>query len=222
MAFVGRNREIKRIIQALKSEKNVILQGKFGIGRTALIKEISLLLLDGGKFSFADFTQTPGTICNKLTKQLDLPLRFKKNGEKMRYKSLRHRLATCLCAPDKHIIVLDNIVKLTPQKIILLRHLVMENRFRVIAIVENFISPDDLSLLRAILLPTEVISLKYLKHEETISFLRLHANKYNLNWPDDYIHKLALVLRGYPLSMIEMTKKLKGKTYDGKREMRIL
>lgn len=222
MAFVGRNREIKRIIQALKTEKNVILQGKFGIGRTALIKEISLLLSDGKIFSFADFSQTPGTICDKLTKQLDLPLRLKKNDKKMRYKSLRHRLATCLCASDKHIIVLDNIAKLTPQKIILLRHLILGNRFQFIAIVENFMSPDDLSLLRSILLPAEVIPLKYLNHEETISFLRLHANKYNLNWPDDYIHKLALVLKGYPLSMIDMTKRFKGKTYDGKREMRIL
>ncbi|MDI6742252.1 MAG: hypothetical protein QMD11_05860 [Smithella sp.] len=222
MVFAGRKKEIKRIVQLLRSGKNVILQGKYGIGRTSLIKEISLLLSDENQFSFADFSQTPNTICNELTKQLGLPARLKNSGEKMRYKSLRHRIANCVCSPDRHIIVFDNIVKLTHQKIILLRHLIMGNRFQFIAIAENFISTDDLSQLRALLLPAEVLSLNYLKHDETISFLRLYSNQYNLKWSDDYMHGLALVLKGYPLSMIEMTRKFKGETDGRKSRMRIL
>jgi len=41
MLFVGRQSEKKKIMEALNGGKNIILSGKFGIGRTRLINEIA-------------------------------------------------------------------------------------------------------------------------------------------------------------------------------------
>jgi len=41
MIFVGRKNEKKTIIKELQQEKNIILRGKFGIGRTSLVNKIA-------------------------------------------------------------------------------------------------------------------------------------------------------------------------------------
>ena len=85
----------------------------------------------------------------------------------------------------------------------------MENHFQFIAIVENFLPANDLMLLKAQLLPVKTFSLHYLKDEDVISFIRLHSEKYYLNWPDTYIDSLAALVSGYPLGMVEMIKNKK-------------
>jgi hypothetical protein len=210
MIFVGRENEASHIIRELQQGNNVVLGGKYGIGRTSLIKYLASTFLNEWRIVFIDFSKTPGKMSEKLMKELGISMRFKKTGKKMGYKSMRYRIAN-VEAPKrkKTVIVFDNIAKLTPQKIIFLRHLILENHFQFIAIVENFLPANDLMLLKTQLFPTETFSLHYLKDEEVISFIRLHSGKYHLSWSDAYIHSLAALTGGYPLGIIEMIKNKK-------------
>jgi len=207
--FVGREVETNQIIQELRRGKNMIVGGKFGIGRTSLIKKIAEVTADERKFIFIDFSQTPGKMCEKLMKELGLTLRLKKTGGKMGYKSMRYRIATAepSTKKDKPVIVLDNVAKLTPQKIIFLRNLLEENRFQFVAIVENFLPPEDFARLRAQFYPAEVVTLNYLRPEEVFSLIRLYSDQHHFHWPDHYIRKLASIAGRYPLGIIEMLKK---------------
>jgi len=128
----------------------------------------------------------------------------------MGYKSMRYRISNFESSKRKQtIIVFDNISKLTNQKIIFLRHLILENHFQFIAIVENFLPSHELSCLKALLLPANVLSLRNLKTNDVISFIRLYSDKHNLNWSDNHIHDLTVVAKGHPLSMIEMVRNIK-------------
>jgi replication-associated recombination protein RarA len=203
MLFVGRKNEKKKIVESLRQGKNIILGGKFGIGRTSIIKEIAIILADERKFIFVDFGLTPAKMSEKLMKGLALVARFTKSNKKMGYKSMRHRISNYESSEKKQtVIVFDNIAKLTNQKIIFLRHLVLEKHFQFIAIVENFLSPNDLYFLKALLLPADVLSLHHLKKDDVLSFLRLYSDKHNLNWSEVFIREMAALIGGYPLGII--------------------
>lgn len=207
MFFVGRKSEASHIIRELQRGNNIVLSGKYGIGRTSLIKHLAATLLNDWCVVFIDFSQTPGKMSEKLMKELGLATRFKKTGKKMGYKSMRYRIANVqLPKRKKTIIVFDNVSKLTPQKIIFLRHLILDNHFQFIAIVENFLPKNDLFSLEAQLLPATTICLSNLNAKDVLNFLRSYSDKYHLNWSDAYIHNLAALVRGHPLGIIEMIK----------------
>jgi replication-associated recombination protein RarA len=208
--FVGREIETKNIIKELCRGKNIIVGGKYGIGRTSMIKEIASLLQNKWHFIFVDFSQTPGKMSAKLMKEFHISKINKQTGKQWGYKSMRYRIANAKVSKRKNtVIVFDNVAKLTPQKIIFLRNLIEENHFQFIAIVENFLPANDLMLLRAQFFPAQTFALHHLKDEEVISFIRLHAEKYHLNWSEAYIHSLASLAGGYPLGIIEMLKNKK-------------
>jgi len=48
-----------------------------------------------------------------------------------------------------------------------------------------------------------------IKTNDVVSFLLLYSDKHNLKWSDDYIHDLAVIAKGHPLSMIEMIRNIK-------------
>lgn len=207
MLIIGRESESSQIIRELQQGNNIVLVGKYGIGRTSLIKHLASIVLNEWLVVFVDFSQTPGKMSKKLMKELGLTMLFKKTGKKMGYKSMRYRIANVESPKSKKtVIVFDNIAKLTPQKIIFLRHIILEKHYQFIAIVENFLPVNDLMLLKAQLLPTNTVSLNYLKDEDVISLIRLHSEKYHLDWSDAYIHNLAALSGGYPLGIIEMIR----------------
>lgn len=208
MIFIGRKVETDRIIKKLCQGKNIIIGGKFGIGRTSLVKKISEIMADKRKFIFVDFSQTPGKMSEKLMRELGLSRRFKKTGRKMGYKSMRYRIATVRSSiKNKPVIVFDNIAKLTSQKIIFLRNLIEENRFQFIAIVEHFLPANDLMLLKVQFFPTETVTLHHFNVSEIKNLLQTYSNQYRLNWSDDYIRHMVTLANGYPLGLTEMLKK---------------
>jgi hypothetical protein len=214
MLFAGREREKKQIIESLRHGKNIILGGKFGIGRTRLVKEIANLLFDETKFLFVDFGLTPWKMSEIIMKGSGLSARFKKTGKKMGYKSMLYRIANIqLPKRKKTVIVFDNVSKLTPQKIIFLRHLISEKHFQFIAIVENFLTKNDLFSMEVQLLPAITIYLSNLNTKAVINFLGKYSDKYHLNWSDAYIHNIAALTGGYPLSIIEMIRSKRESCY---------
>lgn len=60
MLFVGRQNEKKKIVASLNCGRNIILRGKFGIGRTSLIKETAKALSDERKFFLSISVKHPG------------------------------------------------------------------------------------------------------------------------------------------------------------------
>lgn len=208
--FIGRKNEESHIIRELQQGNNIILGGKYGIGRTSLVRHLASTFLNEWQIVFVDFSQTPGKMSEKLMKELGLKARFKKTGKKMGYRSMRYRISNFESSKRKQtIIVIDNVAKLTNQKIIFLRHIILENHFQFIAIVENFLLSHDLACLKALLLPANVLSLRHLKTDDIVSFIRLYSDKHNLNWSDNYIHDLTIAAKGHPLSMLEMIRNIK-------------
>jgi len=204
MYFVGREKEVEQIRESLEDGKNVILSGKYGMGRTSLIKHIGERMKDEWRFVFTDFSKTPGAICNhllsKLFPQHDL------DPEYVKYKSSRFRIvALKLKDKRKHVLVFDNLAKLTSPKSDLLRYLTWEKRFQFIAIVESFLPRNDLFLLRVRLDPAVVINLERLCTGSGIRFFRSLSEEYGLHWTEGRIKSLSEVTGGYPLRMKEIT-----------------
>ena len=214
MLFVGRKSEKKKIINSLNDGKNIILGGKFGIGRTSLIKEIARIMADERKFVFVDFSQTPGKMSEKIMKEVAIS-RKHKQGEKMGYKSMRYRIAN-MKSSKRHlpVIVFDNVAKITVQKKIFLRHLIMEQHFQFIAIVEYFLPEENLFEIKAQLMPTVTLILSHLKKDDVKNLFSMYAKKHNINYSENYIYNLATLSGGYPLGIVEMIKKYRGIAFD--------
>lgn len=212
MIFIGRQNEKKKIIKALQLGKNIFLSGKFGIGRTSLVKKIAEQLGEQRQFVFVDFGQTPGKMSKKLMKELHISSRLKKAGKKMSYRSMRHRIATVVSSTkNKPVIIFDNVAKLTQQKIIFLRHLIEEDHFQFIAIAENFLPGKDASLLKAEFLPMETVSLHHLSVENVSAYIRHYAEKHHLNLSESYIDDLTALAGRYPLNMVDLIKSVVNK-----------
>jgi AAA+ ATPase superfamily predicted ATPase len=70
MDFVGRKREIAAVIKFLKQNRNVVLTGRYGAGRSSLAKQIARLHAQNWQFLFADFSKTVARCCNDMINQL--------------------------------------------------------------------------------------------------------------------------------------------------------
>ncbi len=210
MFFVGREKETKQIIKALKRGDNVILMGKYGIGRTSLAKHIADITPNRWRFIFIDFSQTPGKVCRHLMDRLLDGKSSKEYGKALGYKSIRFRISTLAFADQREpVLVLDNIEKLSTQKLDLIRCLAMTKRFRFVAILENFLREDKLFSLRAWLTPAFLTKVSYLSRQNGREFFHHYAAKHRLPWTESEINSIAEITGGYPLGMKEvLTRKL--------------
>ena len=150
----------------------MILTGKYGIGRTSLIKHIADSIENRWRFIFVDFSQAPGKVCRVLIDELLPKSKGRKRAEILGYKSNRFRISN-LDFTDKrqHVLVLDNIAKLSAQKLDLIRYFVMAKRFRFVAIVENFMRGEELFVLRARLRNALQINIPHLSGESSPGIL---------------------------------------------------
>ena len=202
MFFVGRDQETNRIIRLIEQNNNVIVTGKYGIGRTSLIRHVADITPDRWRFIFVDFSQTPAKACQDMLSQLLSEKQFA--GIKNKYKANRFLLAN-LKPEDKRkfVIVLDNIAKLSNQKLTFLRMLAWKKKFRFVAIVENFLPEKDLFLLRKELIPVEVITIQNLSQRNSEKLLQQFSEKHQFNWDDRQIKIFASITQGYPLGIME-------------------
>jgi len=210
MFFVGREKEISLIIKALKRGDNVILAGKYGIGRTSLIKYVADTTRNRWRFIFVDFSKTPGKVCGLLIDELLPKGKGKTRGEILGYKSNRFRISNLDFADRRqHVLVLDNIAKLSAQKLDLIRYLAMAKRFRFVAIVENFMREDDLFVLRARLSNALLINIPHLGMEAAREYFRHFSGQHHFHWSESQVNHLAEMTGGYPVGMKEVvTRKL--------------
>jgi hypothetical protein len=204
MLFVGRVQEIKTIIGAIRQNKHVILTGKFGIGRTALINHI-IATQKQWRFVMLDFERAPAQAVRSLL--------FKPGATKNEMRnSSSHKPARLMSdrleiEGKPWVIVLDNIARLSAQKLAFIRRLNGEGRFHFIAIVEAFLPEKELFLLRKELIPARIITLQHLSLKTGEQWFRNFAVKYRLNWPDNQIKMWASATQGYPLGIKEIMGK---------------
>jgi len=201
--FVGREKEIGQIKQALQEGKNVIVSGKYGMGRTSLIKHMADAMKDQWRFVFVDFSKTPGSVCNHLLAELFPMQGF--DREHLRYRPSRFRIATLALDDNrKHVVVLDNVSKLSVQKLDLIRYLTWEKRFQFVSIVESFLPSSGLFQLRVWMNPSILITLQNLSTSSMVQFFQQLSKEHQLGWTEGRIKNLAEVTGGYPLRVQEI------------------
>lgn len=209
MFFVGRQYEIARIENAIARRRNVIVRGKYGIGRTALVREAASRNARRWTVVFTDFSEHGSDVCAEILKQL-VPRRH----QELNARQLARAVATYTPPPGKTpIIVLDNIAKLTRPKLQLLRRLHASNSLLFIAIVERFVPEDDVMGLRVVLDPAVVVAVDYLDAESSVHFLEEAATRYHLGWSDADIEMLARAMHGYPLELALLIAREKKKLH---------
>ena len=203
MYFVGREKEMEQIKEALEKGGNAIVTGKYGMGRTSLIRYIAKMTQDWWRFVFIDFSQTPGNVCKHLMADLFPMQEF--DRKYARYRSSRFRIATLALDDNrKHVLVLDNISKLSAQKLDLIRYLTWEKRFQFISIVESFLPSNDLFRLRVLMNPSILLTLRYLSRSSVVHFFQLLSEQHHFSWTEGRIKSLSEVTGGYPLRMKEI------------------
>jgi len=174
MFFVGRHQEIATIEASIAAGRNVIVRGKFGIGRTALVREVAERNAGRARFVFTEFSAP------KLDRAIAANRRRRKT-----------------------VIVLDDIRRMTHQKRELLRKLRASPSLLFVAILERFVSADDLMRFRVALDPATVVTLDYLDDDASIRFFTHHAKRLGLPWTEGDIEMLARAMHGYPGEMAQ-------------------
>jgi hypothetical protein len=204
MDFVGRKREIAAVMRSLAQGRNIVVNGRFGVGRSRLAKHISKFHSDCWQFLFADFSKPASQSCNDLIHQL---LPHQGSSRRNRYTRMMHAkdilLGKKMTARLPRVVVLDNIGKISRQKLEFIRDLRFDSDLLFIAIAESFLSENDLFRLRSVLYPSDVLTLHNLSKPETAAFFRYASQRKRLDWNENFIQMLTSSTEGYPLLMKE-------------------
>ncbi len=204
MGFVGREKEMKQLFKVLNDGGNLVITGRFGIGKTALVRRAASMDPKHRRFLFADFSQTAGQVCNRMVADLFPGGCSRKEMRSLPYRKARFLLSgISLGNEERPVVVLDNVCRLTGPKRSLLGTWNTEERFSLVAIVESALPDRDLFLLRSALFPAEVITLGHLSFEDAVRYFSLAAEQYLLNWTGERVRHLAEASGGYPLCMKE-------------------
>lgn len=213
--FVGRQREMHAIEKTLARGRNLVITGKYGSGRTRLLRQAARTTCHNWPFFFTDFSRPPAAVCGQLLKQMR-PTR----GTAAKSAHRSHRIARRLLLEVKlaydrpPVIVFDNVGTVTPQRLAFIQELVFAKRFRFVAIAESFLTAKDLFALRAALGARDLLKLENLKTSQATECFRRFAAKHALDWDEKRILQLAAASGGYPL---RITETLESACRTGKR-----
>jgi hypothetical protein len=208
MEFVGREKEIDLIHEALEGGNHVILKGKYGIGRTSLVRHVAKVMQREWRFLLVDFSQGPAWAARHLVAEIWPQGTGRGRPFSRSYRAVRSQLVhRALIDPRRHAIVLDNIGALSAQRLGFIRYVARSERFRLVAVVEGFVGERELFRLRMELFPALLVTLVPLLPGEVRAFLRCASAKYGLGWTESRINGLAEVVRGYPLGMKERVQR---------------
>ena len=202
--FVGRCEEIAAVQHELAAGRNVVLVGRYGIGRTALVRQVAARVGAGRRFVFLDFASTPATMCRSIHEEL-FPARGRARRAVPRSfratRSLLLRDAPATSRPP--VLVLDGIARLTAPKLDLMHALAKTGRFGFVAVAEAFLPPRDLLRVRTALFPNVLLRLGPLGRRESEEFFAEASERFGLGWTAQHLRLLASTRHGYPLAMAE-------------------
>ncbi len=208
MELVGREHEEARLATALAAGRNVVVSGKYGSGRTALVRRVAETCAGRFRFAFCDFSAPPREVWAALAAEL-VPERPRKGPSRPRpSRALRARVLGALGAlgapmadGPSAVAVLDDVGRLTPARLDVVRSLALIDRFRLVAIVEGHLPAVERSRLLACLAPLERLRLGPLPQPAVRDFLARAAAERGLGWSEKRIAAVASGTAGHPLSM---------------------
>jgi hypothetical protein len=205
MLFVGREGETAALAAALSQGANAIVEGRFGMGRTALLRRLQAIQGEAWQVAFADCDLPPASICAQWWSELG------GGAAPPPPPGLAALRAALLRAPlaDRrpHVLVLDGISRLTPAKLDLVRRFAASGRFRLAAIVETALSRPERVRLAAWLAPARRVALRALPPADRRLFFSRLAAEHRLAWSPAVISGLARSSGGYPLRMQEQARR---------------
>jgi MoxR-like ATPase len=200
---VGRERELARIVAALEAGRSAVLTGPYGSGRTTLARRVAEVAAPRFRFAFVDLSAPPRQAWAALAAAL-APERRRRGalagGEGV--LSLRARV---LQAPAQEgttpVVVLDDVWRLTPPRLDVVHRLALADRFRFVAILEDFLPDADRARLLGVLAPVVRVRLRPLPPSVVRRFLARAAARRRLGWSADRVRAVAAGTAGHPLAM---------------------
>jgi len=200
---------MQKLACALEQGRHVIVSGAYGSGRTRMVHQAAADLSGERRFVFTDFSKTPGEVCGSLLADFRPKAPSGRPVRSAHYRTGRNLLAGMqLPEGPQPVIVLDNLGRLSRQKLSFLRDLNMEHRYLFIAIVESFLTERSLFLLRACLFPCATIALGHLPLRDACNYFQRLAARHGLGVARDDLLALAKMTGGYPLGMKETAERL--------------
>jgi hypothetical protein len=217
MLYVGRERETRQMHRALEEGSNVVVMGKYGIGRTSLVQHLAEEYGERWQFVFLDGERSAADICRDLFVALFPDSTPGPRGGSLPYRWARFRIFNRepeLRKPP--VATLDDVGAISNQKLSLLGELARRVKLRWIVVVESFLEPGVRERLRARLTPVRTVRLGYLSRESTRLYFQLSSEAYQLGWTATEIESLAQATGGYPLAMQEAVSTALGRR-NGRR-----
>ncbi len=200
--LVGRENEEARVAEALAAGRNVVLSGKYGSGRTALVRHLAATCAGRFRFVFCDFSAPPRETWAALAAGLVPERRRKALGRRPGSRALRARvLGAPMTDGPPAVVVLDDVGRLTPARLDVVRRLTVSDRFRFVAIVEGHLPAAERKHLLACLAPLERLRLGPLPQGAVRDFLARAAAERGLAWSPEKVAAMARGTGGHPLSM---------------------
>lgn len=203
--FVGRHKEMERLRRELAAGHNLVLTGRFGVGRTTLLRRLAREEEKARRFLFVDGALPPGQMAPRIFLAL-FPSQADALQRARNPLSFVKEALGARALPDRrpHVVVLDGVAKLTPQRLAFLRWLRDLERFQIFAVTEHFLPQEDLWRLRTLLVPAPLVVLDKLGAAACAEFFRRYAEREGLAWDEGTIQGLAQASQGYPLTMWEL------------------
>ena len=157
LPFVGRRRETAYLRAEIAAGRSIVITGAFGVGRTALVVESARQLALEWSFLFSGFdVGSAGELGDKLS---------------------RRRRED----PRRQALVLDDVAKVTPQRVEAARRL--RERYRVIAIVEAFVPEAQQAALASALWARPPLQLGCLDRAATLKYFEACSRRLGLGCP---------------------------------------
>lgn len=203
--FVGREIETRTIQRVLSRGENVILSGRYGIGRTRLVHHVAAISAPRLKFVFTDFSGPTADAARELWMQI--ARKSKTAADALSFKDLVARLADLARGTRNTVVVLDNVTRLTVPKVRLIQRLTLFGQLRYIAIVDSLMPQAHFTRLKGCLVPSVHLDLKYLPISDVCGYFEAVSCKFGKDWDPGMIEGMASATGGYPLAMTQMAKR---------------
>jgi hypothetical protein len=181
--FVGRTCELRRLARLLDEGRNIVLTGVFGSGRTMLVRQLARKERCR-QFVFWDTRNSQRALRITVEKLCTVgPVRNRPEDRK------------------PPVVVVDDVVQITAQRLRSLRELVRAHRCQIIAVVERSVSTCDVTRLRVALDAARLVCLGPLSRNATERYFSLAAREQRFGWNLDEIRSTARSTHGHPLIM---------------------
>jgi hypothetical protein len=171
--FVGRGAELRRLKALLSAGRNVVVTGRFGSGRTSLVRQFAAETRR--RVVFLDPSESRATALAMV--------------------------ARVGCVPRPPVLVFDDVARVTPQWIRFLGEIAQRGDCRLVAIAEHALPPDQLLRLRAALGAAAVLPVGPLPLAVVETILAAAVEAHGLGWTREDIRFTARATHGYALGM---------------------